>query len=109
MPKLNQFYNKAVKYADSLVGGSARQMKSDNGALNRLREQGIKGISNRAVTETRRKAEVLRKDSNKTRVITGVTAASVGTAGFMGLHKYHQHKDNQILQRIDSMYKNPYN
>jgi hypothetical protein len=38
------------------------------------------------------------------RAKAGVVGGALATGGFLGLHKYHQHKDNQILKKIDSMY-----
>jgi hypothetical protein len=54
-----------------------------------------------------RHADALAARSLQSRVKLGLGTGMDGTAGFLGLHKYHQHKDNAILSKIDSMYIDP--
>jgi hypothetical protein len=51
-----------------------------------------------------RLARKARSESTNTRIKTGVGVVGVGTAGFLGLHKYQQHKDEKIMARINQMY-----
>lgn len=96
--KTNLYLSKAIKFIDRLSGQSAREwrVKADV-----LRDAAKKGITPQ---RAERMAHVAKGRSFMTRAKTGTVAAAAGTAGFLGLHKYHQHKDNQILRRIDSMY-----
>jgi hypothetical protein len=97
--------DKVVKYGDRLTGHSKRRYDSISHALKDAPNVGIRNIPSTAV----RKADRLSKDESKrvvrTRVGTGLSIAGVAGGGFLGLHKYHQHKDNKILERIDNMGK----
>jgi hypothetical protein len=101
----NQILSKVEKYGDRLIGHSARKLKSMTDGVHLAKEMRVKGIEQRALTKTDRLANVARGRSTQTRVKTGLGVATATTAGFLGLHKYHQHKDNKILARIDKQYE----
>lgn len=108
MPKFNanKIINHIANYGDRLVGSSARKYKNQYEVLRDIGNNGIRsGVSNQAVLRAKRLADTSSGRSMQTRVKTGVGAISAVGTGFLGLHKYHQHKDNKILERIDSMYK----
>jgi hypothetical protein len=99
--KANRYISKVVKFLDRLSGHSAREWKVKSDILSHAAKKGI------TPQRAERRARVEAGRSFQTRAKTGVVGGALGTAGFLGLHKYHQHKDNQILKKIDSMYRNP--
>lgn len=82
-------------------------MKSIADNLAAATEEGIKGISPQAHARARKMADLEAAKTLRTRVKTGVGLAAVGTTGFLGVHKYHQHQDNKILEKIQNGYKPP--
>lgn len=52
----------------------------------------------------KRIAQVEAGRSFQTRVKAGLGAGVVAGGGFLGLHKYHQHKDSEIMRKINEMY-----
>jgi len=103
--KTNQILSKVVNYGDRLVGHSAGKLSNLANNLKNAKSMGVKGVPSESITRAERLAHVAKGRSLQTRIktIAGVSAG-VG-AGFLGLHKYHQHKDNKILARIDKMYE----
>jgi hypothetical protein len=97
--KANLYLSKAVKFVDRISGHSAREWKMKSNILSEASKKHI------TPKRAERKAHVETGRSFQTRAKTGVVAGAVGAGGFLGLHKYHQHKDNQILKKIDSMYR----
>ncbi|MNK10008.1 hypothetical protein D3C87_280180 [compost metagenome] len=57
----------------------------------------------------KRMAKVENGRTFQSRIKAGVGGAAVTGAGFLGMHKYHQHQDNKILAQIDKMYGRNYN
>lgn len=102
----NRILNKIVEYGDHLVGGTARRFKGDLGALQRHKATGPEGVPQSTIDHVHGLSEKAHASMVKARVNTafGVTAGAAG--GFLGIHKYHQHKDNKIMERIDKMYQN---
>jgi hypothetical protein len=100
-----QLLDRVIKYGDRLSGHSKRKYEHIASALKEAPNVGIRNIPHNAT----RKADRLVKDESRrvlrTRVATGIAVGAAGGAGFLGIHKYHQHKDNKILERIDSMGK----
>ncbi len=107
----NQIINKATKLAEQAWGAKARATASISKSVAHAatpKEFGgmaVKGISDDAVRRTQRIAKVENGRTLQARVKVGLGATATTTAGFLGLHKYHQHKDNKILARIDKMYE----
>lgn len=97
--KTNLYLSKAVKYLDRLSGRSAREWRVKSDVLS---EAAAKRIS---PLRAKRRAKVEAGRAFQTRAKTGVVGTALATGGFLGLHKYHQHKDNQILRKIDRMYR----
>ncbi len=100
--------NKITEYGDHLVGHSARRLRGDVGALSRHHDSGPKGIPVSTIKHVTGLSNAASASSLKARAYTaaGITGGAVG--GFLGLHKYHQHKDNKIMERIDKMYQSDY-
>ena len=91
-------FDKAVGFATDLFGGSARRLRAEAEVSARHAAKGITpGMAQNAADEAA-------KRTLHARVKTGIGAGVVGTAGFLGIHKYQQHKDNAILAKIDQMY-----
>lgn len=101
----NKILGKVVKYGDNLIGKSSRQYSNTASALKGASGLGIKGVPGTTILRADRKAQVAKGRSFQTRVKTIAGVGLVGGGGFLGLHKYHQHKDNKILERIDKMYQ----
>lgn len=97
--KINKYLSKAVKYADRLSGASAKQWKAKASILSEAARTGL------TPARANRLAKVHAGRSFQTRAKTGLAIASAGAGGYLGLHKYHQHKDRQIMRRIDQMYR----
>jgi hypothetical protein len=108
MPLLNKqkLLSKVVKFGDELAGVSARRYKSDVESLKRFKKVGPRGVPEATINRAQRLYDVARAKSTRTRVKTALGTGVGVTTGFLGLHKYHQHKDEKILARINSMYYN---
>jgi hypothetical protein len=105
MPKFNsdQILDKVIKYGDRLSGSTKSKLNNAVHVLDNASHLGIPGIRPRSIHIAKNLARKESKAVLRTRVKTGLGVAAVGGAGFLGLHKYHQHKDNKILERIDKM------
>ncbi len=101
--------NKIVQYGDHLTGVTSRRLKGDVAALNRHKYSGSNGIPQSTINHVTGLSDKASASTFKTRVNTAVGALGVGGGGFLGIHKYHQHKDNKIMERIDKMYQTDYN
>ena len=97
-----QFLNKAIRFADDVIGHSAGKLKQEADILSRAAAQG------RSPAQALHEASQAHDRMIQSRTKLGLGVAATGTAGFLGMHKYHQHKDNAILAKIDSMYVDPY-
>lgn len=105
----NKILNKIVQYGDHLVGGTSRRLRGDLGALQRHRTTGAEGIPQSTIDHVSGLSDAANASTLKTRVNTAIGLAGFGAGGFLGIHKYHQHKDNKIMERIDKMYQTDYN
>lgn len=107
MPKFNtnKILSKVVEYTDRLSGHSARKYENLAGSLKNAGRMGVKGVPEATKLRANRLTDVAKGRSFQTRLKTGVGVVGGSTAGFLGLHKYHQHKDNKIMERIDKMYQ----
>lgn len=90
-----------IRFADDVIGHSARNLKQEADVLARAAAQG------RTPKMALAEAAEAQKRMISSRTKLGLGVAAGGTAGFLGLHRYHQHKDNAILSKIDSMYADP--
>lgn len=109
IPRFNtdKILSKVMSFGDRIAGHSARKYESTADALRQANSMGLKGarkVSDASVKGMDRLAKAHRSLSTKTRIKAGVGTAVAGTAGFLGLHKYHQHKDDKIMAKINSMY-----
>ena len=96
--KTNQYISKAVNFLNRVSGKTNRDWKTKLRVMEDLERKPM------TLNRAKRLAEVEKGRTFQTRVKTGLIGTTAATAGFMGMHKYHQHKDNQILKRIDRMY-----
>ena len=93
-------FRKAIDFADDVLGVTSRKLRNQANIAADLHARGI------GVKEIHNMADEAGKRSTSARVKAGIGTAAVGTAGFLGIHKYQQHKDNAIMAKIDSMYAN---
>jgi hypothetical protein len=101
LEKIAGRFDKVISFADDLIGHSHGAFKAEAETLSRA--QALGRTAKDALHDTAQAKDRM----VKARVKTGLGVAGVGTAGFLGLHKYHQHKDNAIMAKIDSMYVDP--
>jgi hypothetical protein len=98
---INKYINRIAKFGDELVGHSASKARSRATLASEIAARGQTPGQLHRIAD--RKAVESRNTRVKAVVGTGLTAG----AGFLGVHKYHQHRDNAILAKIDSMYVDP--
>lgn len=101
--------NKIVQYGDHLIGNTSRRLKGDLGALQRHKTSGAKGIHQSTIDHVSDLSNAATASTRKARINTALGAVGTLGGGFMGISKYHQHKDNKIMERIDKMYETNYN
>lgn len=94
---------KAINFVDDLIGHSHAKFKAEAGTLSKAEALGRR--ASHAIKDT----EAARSRMVTARTKTGLGVAATGTAGFLGIHKYHQHRDNAIMAKIDKMYVDPNN
>jgi hypothetical protein len=102
LEKAAGWLDKTIRFTDEVLGHSAGKLKHEAEILSNAH---IKGRTAKGVAE---EASHAHNTMIRSRTKAGLGAAAVGTAGFLGVHKYHQHKDNAILAKIDRMYSDPY-
>jgi hypothetical protein len=107
MPKItsNKLLGKVVGFANRVAGVEARTFKNQAKVLAEAKNLGRLGVPASTIQRAARMSHVSSGRSFQTRVKAGLGTTAGVTAGFLGLHKYHQHRDNKILERIDNMYK----
>jgi len=98
---MNRYINRIAKFGDELVGYSAGKAKAKATLASEMAARG------QTPGQLHRIADRKAIESRNTRIKTGIGATIGVGSGFLGLHKYHQHKDNAILAKIDSMYVDP--
>lgn len=88
-------------FAENVIGSKARKLTSEAEVLAR----------HSALKNSPAKVQAMAADAtSKTRdarIKTGLGLAAVGGSGFLGIHKYHQHKDRAIMDRLSQMYTEP--
>jgi hypothetical protein len=94
----NKYLSKTLKSLDTLSGRSAKDWANKAKVMEEAEDTGLTAL------RAKRKAKVEAGRTFQTRVKTGVGVAAATGAGFLGVHKYFQHQDNKILERIDKMY-----
>jgi ferric-dicitrate binding protein FerR (iron transport regulator) len=99
----NRYLSKTLKMLDTVTGKNAKAWANRAEVLREAEDKGITAL------RAKRQAQVEAGRTFQARVKTGVGAAAAVGAGFLGVHKYHQHQDNKILERIDRMYSRQYN
>jgi len=92
-------------FIDRVLGRTAAKARIVHNSLASASEMGIHGIPNSSINRARRVAKVQTGRTTQARIKAGVGGAAITSAGFLGVHKYHQHNDNKILNKIDEMYK----
>lgn len=94
----NKYLSKTLKMLDTVSGKSAKSWANKAEVLREAEDTGLTAL------RAKRKAHVAAGRTLQARVKTGVGAAAAVGTGFLGVHKYRQHQDNKILERIDRMY-----
>lgn len=97
----NQAITSVGNFAENVIGSKARKLASEAEVLARHSTLG----------NSPSKVQALAADaSGKTRdarIKAGIGIAAAGGGGFLGVHKYHQHKDRAIMDRLNQMYTEP--
>lgn len=99
----NRYLGKTLRGLETVSGRRAKEWSNRADVLSEAAKKGI------TATRAARMARVEKGRTLQARVKLGVGATAATGAGFLGLHKYHQHKDNEIMKRIDRMYAQNYN
>lgn len=98
---LGQAVTRAGNFAESLLGAKARKLTSEAEVLAR----------HAALKNTPAKVQAMAADATRStrdaRLKTGLSLGAAGGAGFLGIHKYHQHKDRAIMERLSQMHIDP--
>jgi predicted ATPase len=94
--------DKAIGFVDDVLGHSHGRLRAEASTLAHAEARG------RTAAHAIADADAAKARMINARVKAGIGAAAVGTGGFLGIHKYHQHKDNAIMAKIDQMYVDPY-
>jgi hypothetical protein len=90
---------KVINFAEDVAGFKAKRLKDEASILTEA------AITKRTPKAALDEASQASKRMVEARVKAGIGAAGVLGAGFLGVHKYHQHKDDVLMKKIDSMYK----
>lgn len=93
---------KAVYFGQSLLG--TRRDKAINLA-NSLAEAQVRKLTPQTAQAI---ADKEAYETSKARVKAGLGLAGVTTGGFLGVHKYHQHQDQKILDKLHQMGQTSY-
>lgn len=99
----NRYLSKTIQMLDRTTGKSAKSWANKAQVLREAEDTGLTAL------RAKRKAHVEAGRTLQTRVKIGVGgAAAVGT-GLFGVHKYYQHQDRKIMEKIDKLYAHKYN
>ena len=91
-------FNKVVGFVEDVIGRNHATLKNKAATV---AEAEARGLTSKMLFSQADAAGIRKVNA---RVGAGIGAAAMGAAGFLGIHKYHQHKDNAIMAKIDSMY-----
>lgn len=98
---IGEALQKTIKFGKDFSGVTHSSLKREAQILAEAQAKG------RTAQQVFKEAETAKDNMIKARVLGGAGAVATTSAGFLGLHKYHQHKDNAIMAKIDSMYVDP--
>ena len=92
----------AADFGERLLGRRAAVLRHEADVLARNAGLGRSPADLQALAEQEAKA------TRNARIQAGLGAAGLGGAGFLGIHKYHQYKDNAIMDRLNRMHEDAY-
>lgn len=92
----------ALDFGENVIGARARNLAQESAVLSKHQAAG------RSAADLQRWASTAAKQTRDARVKAGLGVAAVGSAGFLGIHKYHQHQDRAIMDRLNRMYDQAY-
>lgn len=92
---------RAADFAEKVVGHRASTLRAEAEAVSRHAAAG------RTPREVQRMASHATRQTRDARIKAGLGVGAIGTAGFLGIHRYHQHKDRAIMERLNTMYRDP--
>lgn len=90
--------SKSLDFGERVIGNRARQLSHDALVVSKYNAAGV------TPAELQSMALAERRQTRDARVKAGLGVAGVGSAGFLGVHKYHQYKDRAIMDRLNRMY-----
>jgi hypothetical protein len=96
--RFSQGFSKAMDFGENVFGGRARQLAHEADILAKNEALG------RSARDVHNLASSAAKQTRDARVKAGLGVAGIGSAGFLGIHKYHQHQDRAIMDRLNRMY-----
>jgi hypothetical protein len=95
---INKGFSRAADYLHRVSGATNREAQS---FARHVAEAEAKGINAKAAFQA---AENRRREMIASRLKTGLGAGLAGTTGLLGLHKYHQHKDQAIMDKLNAVH-----
>jgi hypothetical protein len=95
----NKYLSKTIKMLETVSGKRARDWTNRAEVLREAAEKGTTPL------RAKRMAHVETGRTAQARIKTGVGAAAAVGTGFLGVHKYQQHQDRKIMEKIDELYR----
>jgi hypothetical protein len=97
--------NSIFGFGDRLIGHSAGRAKTIHNSLKDAAHLGS-GIPASTMRKAKELSDAASLASRNTRIRTALAVGGGVTAGYLGIHKYQQHKDEKIMQKILSNAQN---
>lgn len=91
--------NAVFGLGDRLIGHSAGRAKNIHNSLKDATLLGG-GIPSSTMRKAKELSDAASLASRNTRIRTALVVGGTGTAGYLGIHKYQQHKEDKIMQKI---------
>lgn len=88
----------ALDFGENVIGSKAKTLAHEANVLSKHQAAG------RSAADLQAMASEAAKKTRDARVKAGLGTAAIGSAGFLGIHKYHQYKDRAIMERLNRMY-----
>ena len=89
----------ALDFGENVIGSKARRLAQEALVMSKHQAAG------RSAADLQSMASEAAKQTRDARVKAGLGVAAAGSAGFLGIHKYHQYKDRAIMDRLNRMHE----
>lgn len=99
LEKIAGILDKAISFGENVAGIPYRNLAHEAAILSKAEAQ------KRTAKQAFEEAAIAKANTSRSRLQAGLGAVGIVGTGFLGAHKYRQHKDEEILRRIDSIYQ----